>query len=383
MKRLVLTVIAVACLACGNRQASPQDGAAPPQAAADRTGPGRVRLTAEQLAQIRVEPLATAAAPDTISATGAVEFNGDRTARILAPVAGQVQNLRVNVGDVVHQGDVLFELSSREVAATIGEHLASHKDLDLAEKTFAMTKDLFDHQAASRIALQQSENDLAKARARVQQTEEAIRVLGVDVAESELGTGPASRVPVRAPIGGTVIERPLTGGQFVSPDNTPLLTLADVSSVWVSADVFERDLRNISIGQRADVTTTAYPATKFEARVNRIGSTVDAQTRTAKIRFFVVNPDGRLKPGMYINATLYLPGQAGALTLPTSATFVENGHSFAYVQLNDRDFARRPIETTANGADRVRVTQGLANGDRVVSDGVLLLRQIEATADGR
>src|SRR5262249_27421476 len=143
--------------------------------------PSRINLSGSQLTQIKVEPVALAPAVDVVNATGTVEFNGDRMARILAPVAGQVQNLRVNVGDIVRQGDVLFELSSREVAAAIGDHLTAHKDLDLAEKTHAMTKDLFDHQAASRISLQQAESELAKTRSRVQQTEEAIRVLGIDV----------------------------------------------------------------------------------------------------------------------------------------------------------------------------------------------------------
>src|SRR5262249_43932929 len=143
-------------------------------------------------------------------------------------------------------------------------------------------------------------------------------------------------------------------------------------------DVFERDLPNISNGQRADVTTAAYPSDKFSAQVSRIGATVDAQTRTAKVRFLVANPGDRLKPGMFASISLYLPETTSGLTLPAKAVFVENGQTYAYVQTAPQEFIRRPIESAASGADRVRVVHGLAAGDHVVSDGVLLLRQLES-----
>jgi cobalt-zinc-cadmium efflux system membrane fusion protein len=119
-----------------------------------------VSLDQAQLGQVHIEQLSTRAPAASIKATGTVEFNGDRMAKVLPPVAGQVQDLGVNVGDAVRKDGVLFVLSSREVAAAIAEHVTSRKDYELAQKTFAMTQDLFDHQAASRIALQQSRAEL-------------------------------------------------------------------------------------------------------------------------------------------------------------------------------------------------------------------------------
>ncbi len=282
----------------------------------------------------------------------------------------------------MRKSDVLFVLRSREVAAAIADHLASHKDLELAEKTFAMTQDLFEHEAASRIALQQSENELAKSRAKVEQTEEVLQVLGLDAHTEEDAAHLQSRVPVRAPIGGTVIERTVTNGQFVGPENTPLLVIADLSTVWVEADVFERDLRHINAGQKADVAAAAYPNDHFSAQVARIGAVVDTQTRTAKVRFLVANPNARLKPGMYTSMSLYLPESSSALTLPAKAVFVENGRTFAYVQTGPLAFSRREIETAAGSPDRLRVVRGLEPGDRVVADGVLLLRQLDSDTGG-
>jgi membrane fusion protein, heavy metal efflux system len=369
--------LALASGACRGAERDANASTVPAPPPSQHTSRG-VRLDPAQLKQVRIEQIGTYAGADVIHATGTVEFNGDRMSRIVPPVAGQVHDLAVNVGDVVRSGDVLFVLRSREVAAAIADHLASHNDLELAEKTSAMTEDLFDHQAASRISLQQAENELGKARAKVAQTEEALRVLGIDARAAEDLTRLQSQVPVRAPLGGTVIERSVTAGQFVGPETGPLVVVADLSTVWVQAEVFERDLGKIKIGQHADVTTTAYPDERFTAQISRIGSVVDAQTHTAKVRFLVANRDARLKPGMFTSATLYLPASTAWLRIPAKAVFVENGRSFAYVQSGPGQFVRREIATgTAIDADQLRVERGVIAGDRVVSDGVLLLRQLE------
>ena len=371
---------AITLTAACHSAAAPRESPPPAAAAAPA---GRVQLDPSQMQQVHVEELSTHAPADAIKATGTVEFDTDRLARILPPVNGQVQDLTINVGDTVRKGDVLFVLSSREVAAAIADYLGSQKDLELSEKTYAMTKDLFEHQAASRIALSQSENDLAKARAKVQQTAEVLQVLGMDAHAADAGAPLQGRVPVRSPIGGTVTDRNLTNGQFVGNDPAPVMTIADLSNVWVQADVFERDLHSIAPGQKALVTTAAYPDDRFSAEVSRIATVVDAQTRTAKVRFAVANPGGRLKPGMFTTMSLYLPPPASSLTVPARAVFVEGGRSFAYVQVGPQEFERREIETAAGGAERVRVVSGLKAGDRVISDGVLLLRQREADAPGR
>jgi membrane fusion protein, heavy metal efflux system len=389
----LLCAAALIAVACG-RGSAPETAASAATnagAAAAETAPAhppaaaapRVHLDEAQLGQIAVEELSTHASGGVIRVTGTVEFNGDRIARILAPAAGQVQDLHVNIGDDVRRGDTLFVLSSREVASAIAEYLASQKDLDLSEKTFAMTKDLFEHDAASRIAMQQSENDVAKARAKVAQTAEVLRVLGFDDGALANSTALPSRVPVRASIAGTVIERTVTNGQFVGVESTPLITVADLSSVWVLADVFERDLHAIAPGQKADVTTAAYADDRFSAEVARVGAVVDPQTRTAKIRFVTANPGRRLKPGMFSTATLQIPGADSSLTAPAKAVFVEAGRSYAYVQTGRTDFERREVETQPGSGNRVRITRGLTEGDRIVAEGVLLLRARETDGAGQ
>ena len=353
---------------------APQQDAAPPQPPS-----GVVALAPESLMHIKVDETRGTDAPQALTATGKVQFAEDRIARILPPVSGQVQQLRVQVGDPVHAGEVLFMLNSRDVAAAFAEHISAHRDLDLAQKTFAMTQDLFDHQAASRISLQQAENDVAKQTARLQQDEQVLRVIGVDMPESaDHDDVIVPRVPVRTPITGVVTERMVTDGQFVDTQAQPLLTIADLSTVWVLADVFERNLHDISFGQRGEVTTTAYPDERFMARIARIGDVVDPETHTVSVRFLVANPHGRLKPGMFATTSLYLVPGSNTLTVPATAVFTEGGKSYSYVQTGDRTFVRRQIATAPDGGNRVRVMAGLRAGDRIVTDGVLLLRQQEA-----
>src|SRR5712691_8048185 len=225
-------------------------------------------------------------------------------------------------------GSSLCAIASREAAAIVGEHIEGRKDLELAEKNAAMTQDLFEHEAASRMALQQAQNDLAKARARVARTEEALRMLGL-VGHDELPPVDAvrGRVPIVSPIAGVVIERKVTEGQFVQSDSTPILTVGNLDTVWVIGDLFERDLRLVSVGQTASITTAAYPGDRFQGRVNYISPAIDPATRTAKVRVSVDNPRGRLKPEMFAAIDLHVDAHERALTVPTAAIFTETGSS--------------------------------------------------------
>ncbi len=298
----VLAALAICAAACGTQSKASSD--APPAAPAPAPhANGELAVDQKMLASIRIEPIAEQEMTNVLALAGKVQFDEDRVARVLVPVAGQVVDLGVKVGDVVRKGQPLFSIASREAAAAVAEHIESHKDLELAEKTAAMTEDLFQHEAASRIALQQAQSDLAKAKSRVARTEEALRVLGLSGDDADLSRF-NGRVPIAAPIGGAVIERKVTNGQFVQPDSTPAVTVADLSTVWVMGDLFERDLRLVSTGQPAAISTAAYPGERFTGRVNYVSETIDPATRTAKVRVSVFNPSGRLKPEMFASISL-------------------------------------------------------------------------------
>ena len=367
---LIGSVLAV----CGCRS-----DAATSHAAADdvesRPVSDEIAIDSKMLTSIKVEAIGERPASNTLTVAGKVQFDEDRLARVLAPLSGQVVDLRVKVGDAVRKGQLICALSSRDAAIAAGEHIESRKDLELAEKTAAMTQDLFEHEAASKMALQQAQNDLAKARARVARTEEALRVLGL-VAQDDVARF-NGRVPILAPIDAVVIERRVTEGQFAPADGTPLMTVANLEEVWVIGDLFERDLRLVARGQHATVTTNAYPAQRFEGRVNYISEAIDPASRTAKVRVSVANPGGRLKPEMFAAVALAVAGEQPSLEVPADAVFMENGRSFVFVELSQGHFTRRAVEVAPGEASRRTILTGLHAGDRIVVDGALLLRQEE------
>jgi cobalt-zinc-cadmium efflux system membrane fusion protein len=382
MNRLLLLVVistSASLASCAKPSAGSAAGDAP---AATTSQAAEAELSLDQAAvrSISVQAVAEHSVPRTLNVAGKVQFDEDRLAHVLAPLAGQVVDLRVKVGDPVRKGQPLCAISSRDATAVVGEHTESHKDLELAEKTAAMTEDLFNHQAASRIALQQAQSDLAKAKAHVARNEQALRLLGLQ-SEADIDRFDG-RVTIVSPLAGAIIERHVTDGQFVQADSMPIIAVADSSTVWVIGEVFERDLHLVNVGDEATITTTAYPGERFTGRVNYVSDVIDPMTRTAKVRVSVPNPRSRLKPEMFASIALGVGASDPALTVPASAVFTENGKSWVYLATTAGHFVRRSIEVEQDeGAER-RVLSGLRAGDRVVTGGALLLREEEGKRAG-
>ena len=375
---LMFVAAVLSAPACGHSDAA--TAAADGEAIQTKTLEGPVSLDPKMLAAIRIEAVVEREIADVFAVAAKVQFDEERVARIVVPLGGQVIDLRVKVGDAVRRGDALCAINSREAAASVGEYIEARKDVELAEKTAAMTEDLFAHEAASRIAMQQAQSDLAKARSRAARTEESLRVLGLnprdDLAEFN------GRLPITAPLTGIVIDRRVTAGQFVQSDGTPIMTIADLSTVWVIGDVFERDLQRVSPGQTASITTAAYPGETFHGRVNYISDSIDAATRTAKVRVSVANPGGRLKPEMFASVSLDLEAHNRVMLVPADAVFTEDGRAFVYAEIGRGRFVRRAVDVAPSEGPLRRVLAGLRPGDRVVVDGALLLRQREQRRAG-
>jgi membrane fusion protein, heavy metal efflux system len=365
----------LALVLAGCQARSDGAGSAEPVRPAAKGDPETVALDPAMLASVKIEKIRETALPRVLTATGKIQFNEDQTARVLAPLSGQAMDLHVRVGDVVAKDEVLFSIKSRDVAGLVTDLLHAQREQELAEKTYAMTRDLYEHQAAARIALQQAEGDAAKAKAQTARAEEGLRVFGLDPRQVLETSGVRALVPVRSPLAGSIIERPLTPGQFVQGDNTPLITIVDLSSVWVMVEIFESDIHLVRPGQRVEVTATAYPERRFTARVDRISDKVEAETRTIKVRLLVANPGLQLKPEMFISASLVLNESTPGITVPAKALFTEGDRSYAFVALDDKNFQRRLVTATQDGAGRLRITGGLRAGERIVADGALLLRQ--------
>lgn len=374
-------VLWLALAACGDRPAPPPVQQAP--RAAPAAGSGRVVIAADspKLAQIRVLPVETAlVAVGRVTAPGKVEANSNRISRVFLPVTGRVVSVLVRTGDFVRRGQPLLTVESSEIDSAVSAFQQAEAGVTQAESALAKarldldrTKDLYAHGAVPLKEVTNMEAILVQAQAAVEQAraaeEQARRRLQL------LGAVPGmfgQQITLRAPISGKVLDLSVVNGEYRNDLSDALMTIADLSSVWITSDVPETDIRHIRANSPITFELAAYPGETFRGRVTLIGDLVDPQTRTVKVRSEIANPDGRLKPEMYGTAQLAEETELRPV-VPASAIFSHAGRPCVWRESERGVFERIPVETGAQTADRIPVMSGLRAGDRVVADGVMLL----------
>jgi len=231
--------------------------------------------------------------PNELRVNGVVAPDVSRTVHVTPLAGGKLVDIRARLGDEVEKGQVLLVVHTPELTSAIADYRKALADQRLSEKALRRAKLLFDNRALALKDLQQAENDAEKNTVDVQTAAERIRILGGDVDHL------SPLIEVRAPIAGTVIEQNAAGGEAVkSLDNSPnLLTVADLSRVWVLCDVYEADLGVVRVGDTAEVRLNAYPDRTLSGRVSDISRILDQTTRTAKVRIELDNAAGLLRPG--------------------------------------------------------------------------------------
>jgi membrane fusion protein, heavy metal efflux system len=310
-----------------------------------------------------------AGAGNSTAATGKIAFDEDHTSRVGSPLSGRVESLLVKPGDVVKKGQPLLTIVSPEVESAIADDRAAAAEVSLQTRNLERLRALLAEQAVAHKDVSQAESDLTKAQAGQERSRARLALLGLRSNEH------SSRFTLRAPLAGTVVERSVLPGAEVRSDaGTPLVTISDLSRVWVVADVYEKQLSAVRDGQKADVTVASYPGEVFSARIEHVGDVVDAQTRTVKIRLAADNPDHKLKPEMFARIALPLTGPAAAVTVPANAVLSDGEANVVMVAIADGKFAKRRVEIGPESEGRLAVLSGLRPGERVVVDGALFLK---------
>jgi multidrug efflux pump subunit AcrA (membrane-fusion protein) len=314
-------------------------------------------------ARIQVEPARAesgAEAGDGLEAPAQVELDPARVAMISPRTSGRIERLAAVVGDRVAAGQPVAYLTSPTF-------LTAQNDLILA---------------ARRAALLAGTADAEGARALVTAARRRLSLLGVSDAEIDrLASGGTPRpvLAVSAPFAGTIIDAPALAGTAVEA-GTPIFKLADLSSVYVTADVPETALPSLRTGQTARVRLAAYPDYQASGRVERIADAVDPATRTVKAVVRVANSERRLRPGMFASVGLSVPAASGAatasvVTIPESAVITDGDDRYVFVQVGERAFLRRAVEVAPGAsAGRVAIRSGVSAGERVVSNGAFTLK---------
>ena len=320
-------------------------GAAPGASAAAVTmSPEAIRATGVAVAPVLRETLAR-----TIRTVGSIEIDETRQARVAARVAGRIEKLYADfTGQEVRAGAPLYALYSPELVATQREYLLALENRQrLAEATPEAIR---------------SADELVDA------ARDRLRLWGIgpgQIAAFEKDRSPKTSVTFASPITGTVLQKSAVEGQYVT-EGTELYLLADLSSVWLMAQVYEYELGRLRVGQIADVTVSALPGRTWRGRIAFIEPVLDRETRSLRVRIALPNPKGDLKPGMFADARLEIPA-APALTVPRSAVIDTGARKVVYVETAPNTFFARDVQTGDASGDRVAVLEGLSEGERVVS----------------
>jgi cobalt-zinc-cadmium efflux system membrane fusion protein len=383
MKTTIGAVLLVALLfaGCGKKDEKPVAAAPPGE---ERLADGTVVIPADspKLKEIHVAEVKTASVPfEEVTSPGKIETNPNLVSRVALPLAGRVSSVMVKLGDSVKRGDTLLTLESPDADAGVGAYLQGQAaitqakaNLNKAQADYDRSSDLFEHNAVAKKDVLTAENALAQAKASLEQAQAALEQS--DRKLRLLGLKPGTfgqKVTVTAPISGKILEMSVAPGEYRNDTNAPVMTIADLSTVWVSSDVPESAIRFIEPGERIDVELTAYPGETFHGRVTRIADVVDPQTRTIKVRAEMDNAHGKLRPEMYgtirhTDAMRMLP------VVPAGAVLQGDGKTSVWIEKAPGRFQPVEIKVGERAGNVLPVLSGLGAGARIVADGAMLLR---------
>jgi cobalt-zinc-cadmium efflux system membrane fusion protein len=357
-------------------------GAAPPA-----SGPEALKVSEAALAK---NPITTAPvtririAPD-LQVVGSVSYNQNHYALVGPLVSGRVSRLLAGLGDVVRAGQVLAELESSEIGQAQAAYLSAKARATAARANLKRESDLAEKKISSlreqEMAEAQSISEEAELRAAIERlhayglNETDIAALDREGRDRRGASGLGGKVPLRAPIRGTVVARHITLGQAVERA-TDAFKIIDLSQLWVLLDIYEKDLQRVYVGQKVELRTETYPGEVFHARVAHVSPLIDEKTRTANILIEFDNPKGKLRPGQFVAAKLLGDRRQAAvevLAVPRRAVSSVEGKNVLFIRTPD-GFQRRLVEIGLSDGEHVEVKKGIEAGELVAIDGAFLLK---------
>ena len=337
-----------------------------------------VTLTAAQRQNIQLYTVAPTTFHPTVETTGAVDFDNDQATSVLAPFGGPVSRLFVSPGDRVKAGDTLAAVDSPDFATAIATYRKALATAQTDRRLADLDKDLIQHHGVSRREEEQAQTDAGNAEADAEAARLGLVSLNVDpqVIKDIQDGHPTARPAgmIRSPIGGTVVEKLITPGQLLQAGTTPCFTVADLSRVWIMAQVFGSDLAVVRVGDPVDVETGMGTNT-FSGTVDNISALVDPDTRSVVVRVVVENPGDFLKKQMYVRALIHSRQESTGLLVPVSSVLRDDENlPFVYVVQPDGGFARHPVTLGNRTGDQYEIAAGVKTGDQIVVDGGIFLQ---------
>lgn len=366
--------------------------------------PGQLQLTPQQLSSLKIEPASFDDGLERTGASGQIAVDETRSTPVFLPYSGQVLKVFVQNGDHVAQGDVLLRIRTSDIVdarnslfAAEAQRASAASQLRVAQENAERAEQIYRTAGGALKDLQQARSDLVNAQSAVRIADSAVgaardKLVVFGKTPAEIGrlagagnvAGIHAETNLRAPIGGTVVTRAVADGQYVTGGSgQQAFVIADLSRVWLVAQVAESDASRVHLGDHLSVTTTAYPGREFDAVVDNVAAQIDPVTHRLAVRATIANPDGALKPQMFADFVIKNP-LAPALARPVGQSFVsvpaeavihEGDAARVWVYLGRGRVAARPVTTGESHDGRVTVLSGLRPGDRVVSAGALFVNE--------
>jgi cobalt-zinc-cadmium efflux system membrane fusion protein len=383
---LLLPLLALAAAAVALWAANKPAPAAEAAAAAP-VPRGSFRPTPNQWAALKVTAIGTLAFRSAVVTDGSIALDDDATTAVFSPYSGRVVRLIAKLGDVVMPGAPLLAIEASEIVQGRSDVASARASRDTALATERRQHDLYDAGAGALKDWRQSQSDLAAAEAALAAAHGRLQILGKSAAEIDaLETAPsaAAETLIRAPIAGTVIQRQVGVGQYITSAAAgaanPVYTIGNLSTVWLVANVRESDAPFVRVGQEAEVTLPAFPGKVFKAKISWVGASVDPATHRLPVRAEVRNGDGLLKPQMFARFSIATSAPRQSPAVPQSAIVYEGETARVYVAGEDGTITARAIRTERSRDGMIEAQSGLQAGEKIVTAGTLF---IDRAAEGQ
>ena len=328
----------------------------------------------EQMAHVQVLTVQPTTLPRTLRLTGAVAYNSFRTTPVITQVSGPVSRVAVVPGQKVQKGEPMLYVASPDYSQLRTNYLKTKEAYALAQKAYARARDLYEHKAIAEQNLEQAQSAEILASGDLASAQAALKVMGITDPDALVQAPPSFEVPVRAPIGGVVVEQDVSAGQLIQPGTTQCFVVSDIGTVWVLVNVYQKDLPYVHVGNTVTIQTDTY-ADAFHGRISYVAASLDPNTRTLQARIETNNPGEKLKKDMYVVATVNAGTIPNAIALPDAAVLRDSENQpFVYAAAGSNQFGRRAVTLGESLNGQTAITSGLKAGDQVIGNGGLFVQ---------
>jgi membrane fusion protein, heavy metal efflux system len=368
----LIGLVGLTLAGCGKSEAKADSGDTAPPPAQVEPDMDASNFKVDHPDQFPVVTAGAHVATSELNVTGTISADVSRQRPAISTATGRVTEVYARVGDEVKEGQLLFKVSSTDIAAAFSDYKHAVVAEQLAKNQLVRAKILLDDGAIPKSQLEIAQSTEDAAQVDVETTISRLRVLGADPAH------PTDIVEMRAPVSGVITDQQITNSAAVQAFGSPApFTISDMSHVWIVLDVFENTLSQVHMDEFADVRLNAYPDRVLKGRISNIGQILDPSLHTAKVRLELTNP-GIMRLGMFVTATFHGDSSGSRATVPSSAVLHLHDRDFVYTPAADNHFRR--VEVTAGGMlpnNQQEIVSGIKPGDKVVASALVLQSTVE------